>query len=44
MFANRSRRTVVLGIEKTIYTLKKYAAREMVIIYDNVQVHDANIN
>ena len=35
MFANRSCRTVVLGIEETIYTLKKYTARETVIIYDN---------
>ena len=35
MFANRSCRTVVLGIEETIYTLKKYTARETVIVYDN---------
>ena len=35
MFANRSCRTGVLGIQETMYTLKKYTAREMVIIYDN---------
>ena len=35
MFANRSCRTVVLGIAETIYTLKKYTAREMVITYDD---------